>query len=239
MVNIDNATNQAKDAFTNSNDHFMLRIGQSDNPIVFPNSANYSDSLLFESESAKAKRDASTTDSGFLINHKGAGADMWRYSLSFGGVWSNWMPYIPGNATLPKQTWTGTDRQQWPGDHVQVQYWSAAAGSSDHVIEGDLAGSGGPARRFPHLFIHGSFNQYGFDSGLPNEMQQLNNGTWAFDFMTEWPSQFQVNVWGMDANGQPDVSYALGDVDNDTVLDRIAPTSLEELVTNITNLGKY
>ncbi|KAK5113286.1 hypothetical protein LTR85_010903 [Meristemomyces frigidus] len=236
VINIKNVTNSDKDASTGSNDHFMLRIGQADNPIVFPKSANYSTSLLFKSETAK--RDlTSRTDSGFFINHKAPGADMWRYSMSFGGVWSDWMTYVPGNATLPSQKWTGTDLQKWSGEHVQVQYFSSAAGSSSHVIEGDLAGSDGPQRRFPHLFIHGSFNQYGYDSGLPNEMQQLDNGTWKYDFLTEWPSQFQVNVWGMATNGAPDVSYAFGDVDNDTVLDRIAPTSLEETVVNITNFG--
>lgn len=68
-------------------------------------------------------------------------------------------------------------------------------------------------------------------------MSQLSNGTWTFDFMTEWPSQFQLNVWGMAPNGHPDVSFAFGDVDNDTVLDRIAPSSLEQTVVNVTNLG--
>lgn len=67
-------------------------------------------------------------------------------------------------------------------------------------------------------------------------MEQLDNGTWSFDFMDEWPTQFQVNVWGMAAGGQPDVSMAFGDVDNYTVLDRISPVSLSMLVTNITNL---
>lgn len=232
IINVNNVSNSANEMHTNSNDKFMLRIGQLENPVVFPRQANYSDSLLFPSKTSK--RDASITDSGLFITHRAAGADKWRYSLSWGGVWSDWMTYVPGNASLPSQTWTGTERQKWEGEHVKVQYWSSAAGSADHVVEGDVVGSDKPTRRFPHLFIHGSFNQYGFDAGVPNEMSQLDNGTWKFDFMTEWPSQFQVNVWGTDANGQPDLSYAMGDVDNDTVLDRIAPTSLDMLVTNIT-----
>ncbi|KAK5706292.1 hypothetical protein LTR97_001279 [Elasticomyces elasticus] len=235
MVNLNNVSSSAGNTSTNSIDHFMFRIGQAENPIVFPKSANYSSSLLFKGTTTK--RDASITESGLYVNHKAAGADMWRYSMSFGGVWSDWMRYTPGNATLPSQTWTGTKRQTWDGEHVQVQYWSSAAGSSDHLIEGDLAGSSGPERRFPHLFIHGSYNQYGFDSGIHNEMHQLDNGTWAYDFMSEWPTQFQVNVWGMAPDGKPDISYAFGDVDNDTVLDRISPTSLQMLVTNITNNG--
>ncbi|KAK0793196.1 hypothetical protein LTR02_014660 [Friedmanniomyces endolithicus] len=235
IVNINNVTNSEKDMSTNSVDHFMFRIGQADNPMVWPKSANYSSTLLYLDSTRK--RDTSITETGLLVNHKAAGADKWRYSMSFGGVWSDWMTYVPGNASLPSQTWTGTKLQTWDGHHVQVQYWSAMAGSSDHMIEGDLAGSTGPERRFPHLFIHGSYNQYGFDSGIPNKMYQMDNGTWAYDFMAEWPNQFQVNVWGMTPDGKPDISYAFGDVDNDTVLDRIAPTSLQELVTNITNLG--
>lgn len=230
-----NASNQAHNAFTNSNDRFMFRIGQADNVIVFPKTANYSTSLLFQD--TNTKRDDSISDPGLFVSHKAAGADKWRFSTSFGAVWSDWYDYTPGNASLPAQTWAGSADQSWQGEHVKIQYWSAAAGSSDHVQEGDLAGTDGPSRRFPHLFLHGSFNAYGYDSGLPNQMEQLDNGTWAFDFLTEWPTQFQVNVWGMAADGSPDVTYAFGDVDNDTVLDRISPTSLEPAVVNITNLG--
>ncbi|KXT01368.1 hypothetical protein AC578_6619 [Pseudocercospora eumusae] len=236
-ISVNNVTSESGDAFTNSVDNFMIRIGKSDNPMVFPATANYSTSLLYKDDTS-SKRDVSITTSGLMVDHKAPGADKWRYSLSFGAVWSDWYDYTPGNASLPLQTWRGNKpEQKWTGDHVQVQYWSRLAGSSGHVVEGDLAGSDTIPRRFPHLFLHGSYNQYGFDDGLPNTMFQLDNGTWAFDFMTEWPSQFQVNVWGMAANGEPDVSFAFGDVDNDTVLDRISPVSLQKAVVNITNLG--
>ncbi|KAF2724832.1 glycosyltransferase family 5 protein [Polychaeton citri CBS 116435] len=236
-ISTNNATNAAKDDQTNSRDNFMIRVGQAENPMVFPMTANYSSTLLFKDDS-KTKRAEMTSGSGLYINHKAAGADKWRYSMSFGAEWSDWMNYVPGNASLDDQTWTGQNRQKWSGDHVQVQYWSSKTGSSDHIIQGDLVGYEGPeVRRFPHIFLHGPFNQYGYDSGIPNRMEQLDNGTWKFDFMTEWPTQFQLNVWGMADNGQPDVSFVLGDVDNDTVVDRISPTSLEQAVTNITNLG--
>lgn len=247
IVNVNNVSSADKSAFTGANDHYMFRIGQEDNPMVFPFTANYSDTLLFKHDNAQTNQlarrneepvgDQTITESGFFINHKAAGADKWRFTMSWGGVWSDWMDYTPGNATLPAQTWTGTKRQTWSGDHVKVQYWSKAAGSSDHVVEGDLHGSTAVQRRYPHFFIHGAFNQYGYDSGLPNQMSQLDNGTWMFDFMDEWPSNFQLNVWGMAPNGRPDVSYAFGDVDNDTVLDRISPTSLQMAVVNITNDG--
>lgn len=235
-INVNNVSSEAGDTSTNSYDHYMIRIGEESNPIVFPLKGNYSTSLLYH-DTTSTKRDATITSSGLMINHKAPGADKWRFSMSFGAVWSEWFDYTHGNVSLPSQTWRGKDNQKWSGDHVQVQYWSQLAGSSDHVVEGDVVGSKTPPRRFPHLFLHGSFNQFGFDSGLPNDMAQLDNGTWYFDFMDEWPSQFQVNVWGMAANGKPDVSMAYGDVDNDTVLDRISPVSLQKAQVNITNEG--
>ncbi|SMQ48893.1 unnamed protein product [Zymoseptoria tritici ST99CH_3D7] len=239
MLNLNNATSKNQNMSTGSNDHFMFRIGQPENPMIFPMTANFSSSLLYKEDTTarKVKRDASITSSGFMINHKAPGADKWRFSMSFGGTWSDWLDYTPGNVSLPSQTWRGSNIQKWTGDHVQVQYWSKLTGSSDHFMEGDLVGTNDIPRRFPHLFVHGSFNQYGYDSGIPNKMSQLDNGTWTYDFLTEWPSQFQLNVWGMAADGSPDVSYAMGDVDNDTVLDRISPVSLQQCVTNITDHG--
>ncbi|KAK4971939.1 hypothetical protein LTR66_011355, partial [Elasticomyces elasticus] len=235
VININNATNQGKNVSTGSVEHIMFRIGQPNNPMVFPMSANYSSELFFKTE--VAKRDDKTTGSGFYVVHNAAGADMFRYSLTWGSTWSDWEAYTGGNTTLAAQSWNGTSLQSWNGDHVKVQYWGRSAGSSDHLVEGDLFGSKGPARRFPHFFIHGPFNQYGYDSGIKNQMSQYQNGTWHYVFMTEWPAQFQLNVWGMDESGAPDISYALGDVDNDTVLDRIAPDSLQMSVVNITDLG--
>lgn len=235
-ITLNNITNDERNASTGSTDTFMFRLGQEDNPIVFPASANYSDTLLFKD--SKSKRDAEITQGdGLFINHKAAGADKWRFSMSFGAVWSEWMDYQPGNQSLHDLTWTGQDNQQWEGEHVKIQYWSQKTGSSHHVLEGDVVGSDQPRRRYPHFFIHGSFNKYGYDQGLQNKMSQLDNGTWYFDFLQEWPTQFQLNVWGMASNGEPDLSVAMGDINNDTVLDRINPVSLQPAVTNITNLG--
>ena len=235
-ITLNNITNQEGNATTGTTDNFMLRIGQADNPLVFPKTANYSDNLLFKETTQK--RDASITQGdGLFVHHKAAGADKWRFTMSFGAVWSEWLDYQPGNQSLHDLTWTGLDNQKWEGEHVRVQYWSQKTGSSDHVIEGNVHGSDLPPRRYPHFFIHGSFNKYGYDAGLENKMKQMDNGTWMYDFMTEWPTQFQLNGWGMADNGQPDLSIALGDVNNDTVLDRISPVSLQGAVTNITNHG--
>lgn len=237
MITLKNSTNQEGNATTGTTDKFMFRIGQSDNPMIFPKSANYTDDLLFKG-STKGKRDTTITQGdGLYVQHKAAGADKWRYSMSFGVVWSDWLDYVPGNAALSNQKWSGEDKKAWEGEHVRVQYWSKMTGSSDHIVEGNLHGSNLPPRRYPHFFVHGSFNQYGFDGGIENKMHQLDNGTWAFDFMAEWPTQFQLNVWGMADNGQPDLTTAMGDVNNDTVLDRISPVSLQGAVTNITNNG--
>lgn len=237
VLTVNNVTDQRFVSATNSKDHFLLRVGQPDNPIVFPKSANYSRSLLFSHEqSEKVKRDTTVSDAALYINHKAAGADMWRFSLSFGAVWSGWMTYIPGNASLSPQTWTGQEDQRWRGQHVKIQYWSSAAGSSDHLVEGDLVEPGDivrPERRYPHFFVHGPYNAYGFDSGVPNEMRQRRDGRWVYDYMTEWPAPFQLNVWGVNPNGLPDVGYAFGDVDHDGVLERIAPASLVKAVVNV------
>ena len=246
VVGVKDVASLSGNMTTDAHDHFMFRVGQAENPFVFPHSANYSSSLLFKDPTSLRKRtdfdhavgDTSIISSDLMVHQKAAGAEKWRFSMSFGAIWSDWMDYVPGNVSLPSQSWTGSDRQRWEGDHVKIQYWSRAVGSANHQIEGDLAGGNdGIPRRFPHLFIHGTFNEYGYDSGLANSMHQLPNGTWAFDFMTEWPSQFQVNVWGISHNGRPDVSFAFGDVDNDTVLDRISPHSLQPAVVNVTNLG--
>lgn len=238
VVNVNNITSSSGSS-TGSNDHFLVRVGSLENPIVFPRTANYSTSLLYKDNGAQSKskkRDGAPSGPGFLIDHKAPGADKWRFSLSFGDSWSPWYDYKPGRVPLPEYP-SQASSPTWRGDHVKVQYWSAAVGSSDHVVEGDLVGQTTPPRRVPHVHVHGKFNNFGYDAGLPNTMSQMNNGTWKFDFLTEWPSNFQLNIWGMAADGRPDVRFALGDVDNDTVLDRISPVSLQEAVVNITGFG--
>lgn len=44
----------------------------------------------------------------------------------------------------------------------------------------------------------------------------------------------QVNVWGMNPDGQPDQTGVYGDIDGDSVLDRLPPSSLSSVVLNIT-----
>lgn len=204
----------------------MFRKGQKSNPIVYPKSANYSSSLLHRD----AKND-------LYISHNAAGADKFRYSLNFGTTFSDWEDYAGGrNTTLASKVWSGTKLQEWSGEHIIVQYWSRIAGSSDHFQQGDLYDAApSTPRRFPHFFLHGPFNQYGFDEGLENEMKMGLDGLWRFDFMKEWPAAVSLNVWGMNPDGQPDQTKVYGDIDGDFVLDRIPPQSL---ITNTINITK-
>lgn len=194
--------------------------------MVYPNSANYSSNLLNQDDRKN-----------LYISHSASGADQFRYSLDFGTTFSTWEDYADGaNFTLAPKAWSGTKSQAWEGDHVIVQYWSRIAGSSSHFQQGDFnLPTGTPARRFPHIFLHGPFNQYGFDAGLENKMKMDSDGLWKFNLMGEWPVQVSLNIWGMNPDGQPDQTKVYGDIDGDFILDRIPPQSLMTNTMNITN----
>lgn len=202
-----------------------------DNPIVWPRQANYSTTLLHRNES----------DHGNLyVMHKASGADLWRYTLDFGSSYSDWMPYVGGNSTIAGNNWTGTRLQAWSGDHVMVQYFSRIASSSDHYQHGDLSVDERPPRRFPHIFIEGKFNRFGFDAGYRNQMAlSTATGLWEYNLLSEWPTEVQFNIWGMNSDGLPDESQVFGDVDGDRILDRIPPMSFLENYFNITDVPPW
>ncbi|KAL8990136.1 MAG: hypothetical protein Q9169_008200, partial [Polycauliona sp. 2 TL-2023] len=223
-VTLPNVTASDNGSATNSVDHFLFRIGQPDNPVVFPRTANYSETLLSEAPNGD-----------LVVSHKAAGADLFRYSTNWASSYSDWTPYKGGNTTLKKLDWSGTKGQEWQGEHVVVQYWNRMTGSSDHLQRGDVGRKkDSPPRRFPHLFWQGPYNQFGFDAGLDNEVRLHDDGLWKFHFMTEWPAVAQLNVWGINPDGQPDQTGVLGDVNGDSVLDRLPPSSLKSVVLNIT-----
>lgn len=222
-ITITNASTKAGTS-TGSTDRFLIRVGALDNPITYPMTANYSSSLLTQS------------GSDLFVNHQAAGASSWRYSTNWGSSWSPWATYTGGKQKISKLPWSGTSLQSWSGEHVAVQYWSSALGSSSIVQQGDASpntsvsprsdSSASKARRFPHIFVEGDFNQFGYDSGLKNKMSLNDDGVWEMHFMDEWPSNVQLNVWGINPDGKPDASYVLGDVDNDHVADRLAPNAV-------------
>ena len=226
QVTISNISTAVGNGSTNSIDHFLLRVGKGDNPVVFPQTANYSSNLL-----------SKESNGSLQILHNAPGADQFRYSLNFETTYSDWEEYpTSGNTTLAPKVWSGTKLQKWSGDHVIVQYWSRLAGSSDHVQHGDVgASTDATPRYFPHFFLHGLFNEYGFDAGYANEMvKDAKDKLWKFNFMGEWPVQVALNAWGINPDGQPDQTRVYGDIDGDMVLDRIPPLSLIQNLINIT-----
>ncbi|KAL8725521.1 MAG: hypothetical protein Q9166_007307 [cf. Caloplaca sp. 2 TL-2023] len=213
---VNNATTKDGLLFTNAVDRFMFRIGQSDNPMVFPLSSNYTKSLLHRNDSAD----------NLYISPRATGADKFRYSTNWGTSFSDWFDYTGANTTLMSQPWSGTKAQEWDGHHVIVHYWSEKTGSSEHVQHADLDWGSRPLRRWPHAYVEGAWNQWGYDNALPNEMKLASHGIWELDLVAEWPTVSVVNVWGMNPDGVPDKSMAFGDVDADGVLDWVPPDSL-------------
>ncbi|PWY70843.1 alpha-1,3 glucan synthase [Aspergillus sclerotioniger CBS 115572] len=221
-VTVNNATNTYKNETTDAVDHFLLRVGQIDNPMIYY-TANYSSSLLHE-----------YSNGSLYIQHHAAGADKWRYSTNWGSSFSDWMDYTGGNTTITENSWSGTSKQAWKGYHVRAEYWSQWTGSSDYVQEGDTDWTK-PPRRFPHIFWEGPYNEYGYDAGLDSVIRQdPSDGLWKYHFTYEWPAYGQVSIWGMNPDGEPDEGWVMGDADNDTILDRMPPSSLSETVINIT-----
>lgn len=209
---------------TKSRDKFLFRVGQGNNPMIFPRTANYSTTLLTRMHNGN-----------LLLNNSAAGADMYRYSTNFASTFSEWKPYVGGMVEVEQQPWSGTSLQAWKGEHVRVEYFSRLAGSSDHVQHADLDFD--YQRRLPHIFLNGPFNSYGYDAGLNNEMKLTDHHEWSLAWMVEWSpngSVVQANVWGMNPDGQPDQTWVFGDVDGDSVLDHMPPSALAPPVLNIT-----
>lgn len=227
-ISVQNVTTRDGTGFTKSTDKFLIRIGEEQNPVIFPRLANYTQKIIFEDPESK----------DLYVSHKASGADKWRYSLNWGSSWSEWETYEGGNSTLTTQAWSGTKRQRWNGVHIILQYWSRLSGSSDTLQHADLSTPKKPntnPRRFPHLFAHGPFNKFGFDQGLKNDFDlDSHDDMWKFHLMTEWPSALQVNVWGMNPNRKPDKTIIFGDISNNGVLDRILPDALGENMINFT-----
>lgn len=214
---------QTRNVTTEALDHFLFRVGQTDNPMVFTRSANYSTTLLSRASHGQ-----------ITLNHSAAGADLFRYSTDFGASFSVWAPYQHGLHQVSAYPTGSSDRKTWNGEHVRVEYFSRLAGSSSHVQQGDLHAK---ARRFPHMYLNGPYNAYGYDAGLDNKMKLTEDYTWEFTWNREWSNNgtiAQINVWGMGPDGKPDSTKVLGDIDGDSVLDQLPPSSLAKLVLNVT-----
>ncbi|KAL3474030.1 hypothetical protein BJX99DRAFT_232288 [Aspergillus californicus] len=212
----------SSEGHTNSTDKFLLRVGTVENPLI-TTSANYSSTLVHKSGDA------------FHVQHKAPGADQFRYSSDFGASWSNWTTYAGGNTTIDGET-----EGSWKGTHIRVQYFSRLTGSSSYTQEGDYDWEDNAARRFPHLWFNGPYNQYGYDAGLDSEVRyDAKKGRWLYDFVYEWPAVGQLNVWGKDSDGVPDTREVYGDVANSSVVQKLPPSYLSSNVINITSLPPF
>ncbi|OLL21883.1 Cell wall alpha-1,3-glucan synthase ags1 [Neolecta irregularis DAH-3] len=224
-----NASNLAGTDWTYANDTFLLRIGNIDNPLVHTRIANYSKDLLSRNSDGKLQ-----------IKKNAAGADLFRYSLDFFSSWTNWLEYPNGTdpIALNETHWTGTSAQAWEGTHVVVQYYSFLSGSSSHIQHADLdLPEMYPYRRFPHLWLNGPFNKFGYDQGLNNKFHYGADGKWRYDFMADWDSgpTFQMNVWNINPDARPDVAFVYGDTDLDGIIDRLPPSALASNLMTITH----
>lgn len=64
--------------------------------------------------------------------------------------------------------------------------------------------------------ITSPFNAWGFDQGIPAQMERGDDGKWELEIMATWPMYVQLNVWGYD-------DYYYGDTDGDGIMDRLPP----------------
>lgn len=200
--------------YTDATDHLIFRVGGPGNPMVYPQSADYSDSLF------------SVSDGQYTLNHAAPGADKFRYSADFGQTWTAWEDYAQTstlNATLfeDKTLW-------WKGHHVVVHYWSELAGSAASMVHADANWNGGQ-RRWPQLLARGKFNNWGYDLGASAHFTAPKDNTtnnWAIPLSAAWPTYIQLNVWAYD-------DYFYGDTDGDGVIDRLPPNSQQANYLNI------
>ncbi|KAK3382174.1 alpha amylase [Lasiosphaeria ovina] len=219
-ITVTNATSLT--GSTGTTDKFLIRIGQSDNPVVFPFRANYSSTLLSQGDDGK-----------LYVNQRAPGASKWRFSTTWGSSWSDWAPYKGGGqkVLINPQPWSGTSNQAWEGNHVMIQYWSQPLGSASFIQHADTFPM---TRRFPHLTLQGPFNKWGYDNGIPNQLALTGNSTWELHYMDEWPSTFQFNVWGINPDDQPDQTWVFGDLIANGIANRLPPPRLPDNTFNIT-----
>ncbi|CAB90796.2 cell wall alpha-1,3-glucan synthase Mok11 [Schizosaccharomyces pombe] len=215
-ISFNNASTADGKDFTHSVDHFLLRVGSLNNPIVF-SSANYSYDLLQKENNS------------VYIKHAAIGADMFRYSLDFGSTWTEWQTYDGNNTYCNLSGWSQSSRYGWKGHHIMVQYWSELTGSSNYMQESDLEY---PYKRwFPHVFMDSDYTQWTHDSDIRNRMLPLENGSFlGYHIADVYPSALQFNVWGLNKDGKADKSFIYGSLQNNSFLSRVSPSSLEENV---------
>lgn len=183
----------------------MIRVGSTSNPLVFPaTSASRSSRLLTISP-----------ESGFSLRHEAPGANLFRYSVDFGKSWSQWKDY-ENVKDLGWYPFSKTSKK-----HIMVDYWCLKCGSAAHRVTAEMTDQYQPKanpQSLPSLHLHGEFNLFGLDSGMSGQMKLGNDGYWRIPFMWRFPAKVLLDVWG-------ERSMYFGDIDNDTILDRLPPNA--------------
>ncbi|KAJ7063334.1 modular protein with glycoside hydrolase family 13 and glycosyltransferase family 5 domains [Mycena amicta] len=201
-ITIANATSSTG-AATMATDTVLLRRGQANNVMIFPENEYDTDSSF------------GFSNGQYTFAHKAYGAEKFRYSWNFGRNWTQWTDW-EDTTVISKSVFSDSDNF-WDGDHIMVQYWSQAAMSTAAVVHADY-GYSGSKRRVPQFLARGPFNSWGFDSGISSLMTQNSDGLWELEIMASWPAFVQLNVWGFD-------DYYYGDTDGDGILDRLPPNT--------------
>ncbi|KAE9389511.1 modular protein with glycoside hydrolase family 13 and glycosyltransferase family 5 domains [Gymnopus androsaceus JB14] len=145
---------------TGAIDMVLLCKGLSTNVMVFPNSDYNSSSLTISGDD-------------YIFTHTAIGADIVRYSWNFGQNWTNWTTWE--DTTIVNTTFFADADLFWDGDHIMVQYWSAPALSSAHVVHADYGWSG-LTHRVPQFIATGVFNEWGNNQGIANTFLQVRDG---------------------------------------------------------------
>ncbi|KAK7014847.1 modular protein with glycoside hydrolase family 13 and glycosyltransferase family 5 domains [Favolaschia claudopus] len=201
-ITLDNPSS-SKGVKTGAVDKVLVRKGQANNVMVFPDNEYDTDSSF------------GFSNNQYTFAHKAYGADKFRYSWNFGRNWTQWANW-EDTTIISKDVFQDSDNF-WSGNHIMVQYWSDAALSTTAVVHADY-GYSGHRRRVPQFLARGPFNAWGFDSGIPSLMKQNDDGLWELEIMAAWPTYVQLNVWGFD-------DYYYGDADADGILDRLPPNT--------------
>ena len=187
---------------TGVKDHFMIRKGAANNPMVFP-SLDYDNSVFTE------------TDSGYLVNHTAIGADRIRYTWNYGQNWTDWYDWEATTVIKKSEFPNGF----WVGQHIILEYWNEIASAGPVRLHADIGYH--TERRVPTFIARGPFNNWGYDAGVENEFKQTtdNPDEWSLQVSGSWPTILQLCVFGYNDN------FFYGDVDGDGVIDRLPPAS--------------
>ncbi|KAF7338273.1 Modular protein with glycoside hydrolase family 13 and glycosyltransferase family 5 domains [Mycena venus] len=204
-ITLNNPAN-SKGVKTGTVDKVLVRKGETNNVMVFPENEYDTDSSF------------GFSNGQYTFAHKAYGADMFRYSWNFGRNWTQWANW-EDTTIISKDVFQNSDNF-WDGDHIMVQCQQIGARRpcQRRRLSMLITGTQVHKRRVPQFLARGPFNSWGFDSGISSLMTQNDDGLWELEIMASWPTYVQLNVFGFD-------DYYYGDSDADGILDRLPPNT--------------